>query len=74
MCYDDKGQLFSFSAIEVKEGNSLGLEKGQVYLILGPREKSAPKRKREEVRKAYERFERVITKLGARPRSSRGKS
>ena len=65
MCSDSSGQLFSFSLVELSDQNVFGLKGGTMYLQFGPREKSAPKRKRKEVAQAFERLERALVELGA---------
>jgi hypothetical protein len=65
ICCDKSGQLFSFTTLEVNDKNIFGLKNGAVYLQLGPREKSAPKRARKEVSDAFTRFENALIKLGA---------
>jgi hypothetical protein len=74
LCSDESGQLFSFTTLEVSDRNVFGLKVGQTCLLLGPREKDAPKRKRTEVSGAFERFEQALLALGAQRMLRSGRS
>jgi hypothetical protein len=58
----------------VNDKNVFDLTVGQACLLVGPREKTAPKRTAKEISAGLERFEQALLTLGAQriSRSGRG--
>jgi len=72
-CFDEKGELFKFTTIVIKEGNPLGLKAGTIFIwALGP-EKNSP-RKRKESWGAADTLGRVVLSLGGEVFKRRQKS
>ncbi len=64
-CSDAGGELFALWATELGDENVYRLPAGTIYLQLLPRAKTAPRRKRNEISAALERFDRAVIALGA---------
>jgi hypothetical protein len=62
ICFDNSGDLFSFSICEVNEKNAIGLKAASLVLITGPcaRKNTVP---------SFKRFKQTLISLGALPLS-----